>query len=182
MTDTIRFYRTGDTYGFLSNFWVGSPILLHGHVFKTSEHLYQALKFSGNPDTFIEIRDAKSAKEAARLGRSSPSPRADWDEVRNFAMRLALLLKFEAVEPRTLLLDTKDAPLVEDTTTSGDAYWGETAPGVGQNTLGKLLVEVRAFYRDVWDAPAHEELDAISTLQSEIMARLRTTQYKIVIP
>jgi len=182
MTDIIRFYRADDAHGFLSNFWVGRPLHVYPYAFATSEHIYQALKFSGNPEAFGKIRDAASAKDAAALGRTLPNPRADWDEVRNFAMRLALLLKFEAGELRTLLLDTKDALLVEDTQKSGDTYWGETAPGVGSNTLGKLLMETRSFYCDLQDTPAREEMDTITTLQSEIMARLRTSQYKIVIP
>ncbi len=193
MTDIIRFYRTTETHGFLSNFWVSTPILQQGHVFKTSEHLYQALKFSHEADVFELIRDAKSARIAADLGRKSQGMREDWDDVKLFAMRLALLLKFEDFVARTMLLDTGDAMLVEHTP---DAYWGDgggpkaadwqDAPkeyqGPGLNMLGKLLGEVRAFYNELKDVSPHEEAAEISDLQAEICARLRTKQYPVIFP
>jgi len=181
--EIIKFYRTREEFGFLSNFWLGQPILTQGHVFRTSEHLYQALKVSHDPEVFRSIRDAKTCKEAAAIGRSA-SIRDDWDQARIFAMRLALLLKFEDSEARALLLDTGDALLVENTTSSPnqDKFWGAMDNGEGLNMLGKLLIEVRAFYRGLQDVSPHEEAAEISALQSEILARLRTPKYKVLFP
>lgn len=180
--DAIWFYRTREEHGFLSNFWVGNPILVLGHVFRTSEHLYQALKVSHVKEEFETIRDAKTPKDAAVFGRASKNLREDWDEARVFAMRLALLLKFEDPEARTLLLDTAERELVEDTTTSGDLVWGRMSNGQGVNLLGKLLGESRAFYRALADTTAREEAADISQLQSEILSRLSTKKYPLVFP
>jgi ribA/ribD-fused uncharacterized protein len=182
MPSEIRFYRTRELGGFMSNFWVGNPILFRGHVFKTSEHLYQALKVAPvDVEAFAKIRDAKTAMEAASLGRKA-AIREDWDDVKDFAMRLALLLKFEDQEARMQLLDTGDAELVENTTSSGDVYWGRTDAGVGRNRLGELLMEMRAFYRQLIEATAREEAAEVAQLQSEIEARLLTKKYKVVVP
>lgn len=172
----IKFYRTREEGGFMSNFFVGTPIVFNGHVFRTSEHLYQALKVGPtDPEAFNKIRDAKTAKEAAAFGRDpSIKLRPDWEEAKIWAMRMALLLKFEEAELRVQLLDTGDAELVEDTSSSGDKVWGQVN-GEGQNLLGKLLMEIRTFYRDINDVSPHEEAAEISQLQSEIANRLRGT-------
>ncbi len=176
----IRFYRTREPHGFLSNFYVGTPILYNGHVFKTSEHLYQALKYGAtDPEFFKKVRDAKTAREAADLGREGGKMRDDWDQARIFAMRIALLMKFEDVELRILLRDTGDSILIEDAV--GDSFWG-IGGGSGKNMLGVLLMETRKFYNEIWDVSPHEEAAEISSLQADICGRLRTPQYKSFMP
>ena len=141
----IKFYRTQGDYGFMSNFYKW-PIAYCGYYFNTSEHFYQALKFGGwAEDSFKQVLAAKTARDAARLGRTLHGVRADWNLARDDVMRLALLLKFEPEYMRSKLLATDDATLIEDTSSSGDAYWGQVN-GVGENRLGKLLMETRSFY------------------------------------
>lgn len=56
-----------------------------------------------------------------------------------------LMAKFtQNAELRKTLLSTGDAYLVENTSSTDDAYWGEISPGVGKNKLGHLLMLVRA--------------------------------------
>ena len=47
-----------------------------------------------------------------------------------------------------MLCDSGSAYLVEDTHRTGDAYWGETSPGVGHNRLGHILMKVRDKLRE----------------------------------
>ena len=93
MGDPIKFYHQAKSYGFLSNF-SNHPISLHGKVWPTSEHYFQAQKFAGTPQE-EEVRIAETPLDAARLGRSREiSIRRDWNEVKNDVMRKALIAKF----------------------------------------------------------------------------------------
>jgi ribA/ribD-fused uncharacterized protein len=57
-------------------------------------------------------------------------------------MREAVRAKFrQHPEPRTALLATEDAIIVEHT--ENDSYWGDGGDGSGRNVLGRILVEVR---------------------------------------
>lgn len=64
---TIYFYSTRDEYGCFSNF-SQHGFELDGAWWTTSEHYFQAQKFAGTPHV-EEIRQAKTPKEAAQMGR-----------------------------------------------------------------------------------------------------------------
>jgi ribA/ribD-fused uncharacterized protein len=137
----IKFYRTSDEFGAFSNF-AKYPVKWFGHTFPTSEHLYQAMKFFDNEMAMDAIRDAKTAKEAANLGRSLPGIREDWEEVKLEVMYYVLTQKFtQHKELKELLLSTGDAEIVEHT--HNDSFWGDGGDGKGQNHLGKLLMRLR---------------------------------------
>lgn len=143
--DTIYFYRTRDSYGFLSNF-VAAPITLDERVWPTTEHFFQAQKFA---DAAIQerIRQANSPMDAATLGRNRAFPlRSDWEAVKDDVMYEALRAKFTQ-HPllRSQLLATGDAQLVEHTT--NDSYWADGGDGSGKNMLGILLMRLRAELR-----------------------------------
>jgi len=142
---TIFFYSTTGQYGCFSNF-SRHGFELDGLRWPTSEHYFQAQKFVGTP-YLEEVRQAKTPKEAARLGRRRDWPlRPDWDEVKDEVMRQAVLRKFEVnPEIQAVLLATADEDLFEDSPT--DAYWGGGADRTGQNKLGQILMEVRARLR-----------------------------------
>lgn len=141
----ILFYRTGEAYGEFSNF-AAFPIQLKGRAWPTTEHYFQAQKFSGT-DYEETIRLANSPMIAARLGRSRAHPlRADWENVKDDIMREALLAKFEQhPKLKSLLLSTGNAELVEHT--KNDSYWADGGGGTGKNRLGQLLMELRAKFR-----------------------------------
>ena len=147
MQDVINFYRVGDEYGQFSNF-APYPITLDGERWPTSEHYFQAQKFD-DPAYRQKIRKANSPMLAARLGRDRKQKlRRDWESVKVGIMRVAVLAKFtQHDELRTLLLSTGDAKLVEHT--ENDDYWGDGGDGRGQNWLGRILMEVRATFREV---------------------------------
>jgi ribA/ribD-fused uncharacterized protein len=116
---------------------------LNGRTWPTTEHYFQAQKFTGTEHEQT-IRKAKSPMTAAHLGRSRKFPlRRDWESVKEDIMRQALRAKFtQHPELRELLLATGDAKLVEHT--NNDRYWGDGGDGSGRNRLGLLLMELRA--------------------------------------
>ncbi|MDH5673705.1 MAG: NADAR family protein [Myxococcales bacterium] len=138
----IRFYSVGQDYGEFSNF-APFPITVGKKRWPTSEHYFQAQKFS-DPKDREAVRKAKTPSIAARLGRDRKKKiRRDWDSARVGVMREALLAKFRQHQDlRELLLGTGDAKLVEHT--DNDDYWGDGGDGTGANMLGRLLMEVRA--------------------------------------
>ena len=126
-------------YRFLSNFFCPSPVTLDGVVYPSVEHAYQAAK-TLNPferQMFIPI----TCGQAKRLGRKV-TLRPDWEEVKIDVMRSLLKQKFaEGTELRQMLDLTKPEELVEGNTWK-DRFWG-VCEGVGENWLGKLLMEIR---------------------------------------
>lgn len=143
MSNTIYFYGMKHVpYGCFSNF-SNYPFELDGHVWKTSEHYFQAQKFINDQKSFDEVRNAKSALMAARLGRSRKRPlRPDWESVKIDLMRKALYAKFKSNEQiKQVLLSTKDAKIVENS--PRDYFWGCGSNKKGLNKLGLLLMETR---------------------------------------
>jgi ribA/ribD-fused uncharacterized protein len=136
----IHFYEVNKPFGFMSNF-ARAAIIVNERRWPTSEHYFQAQKFAGSPEE-EQIRNARTPMEAARLGRSLPGLRADWDAVKDDVMLTGLRAKF-AQHPylRSQLLETGDAILVEHT--ANDAYWADGGNGSGRNRLGELLMQVR---------------------------------------
>jgi ribA/ribD-fused uncharacterized protein len=137
----IKFYHQEEKYGCFSNF-ARYPLELKGKVWPTSEHYFQAQKFTGTRYE-EEIRLAKTPKIAAEMGRDRKKPlRPDWETVKDDVMREAVLAKFtQHSELRKILLDTGEVMLVEHT--ANDSYWGDGGHGRGKNMLGKILMEVR---------------------------------------
>jgi ribA/ribD-fused uncharacterized protein len=142
VAERIDFYRVDDPYGCFSNF-SPHPITLDGREWPTSEHYFQAQKFAGTPHE-EEVRAARTAMKAARMGRERERPlRADWEQVKDDLMRTAVRAKFgQHDDLRAILFGTGDAELVEHT--GNDGYWGDGGDGSGRNMLGRILMEVRA--------------------------------------
>ena len=141
MTRVIRFYHAGDEYGCFSNF-APYPIEISARTWPTSEHYFQAQKFAGTEHEEA-VRSAGSPADAALVGRDRKRPlRSDWETVKDDVMREAVRAKFrQHPEPRTVLLATEDAIIVEHT--ENDSYWGDGGDGSDRNMLGRILAEVR---------------------------------------
>lgn len=139
--DPLHFYSVTHEYGEFSNFAL-YPIRLRGKTWPTSEHYFQAQKFSGTPHEAL-VRQAKTPMEAARMGRQRARPlRQDWESVKFDVMRQALLAKFTQHDAlKDLLLASHPSKLVERT--QHDKFWGDGGDGRGQNWLGRLLMELR---------------------------------------
>lgn len=141
-TPSIRFYSVDDAYGEFSNF-ARYPIRLNGKQWPTSEHYFQAKKFT-DAQLKERVRRANTPALAARMGRDRKLPlRRDWDSVKLGVMRLAVQAKFsQHTDLAALLLGTGEAVLIEHT--EHDAYWGDGGDGSGANWLGRILMDVRS--------------------------------------
>lgn len=125
-------------YAFLSNY-SPSPFRIDYVLFPTMEHYFQANK-ADNQNDYLHIAYAPTPGEAKRLGRKIQL-RPDWEEIKDKVMLTGLRKKFADPKLRKLLLATGDEELIEGNYW-GDTYWG-VCNGVGQNKLGKLLMQVR---------------------------------------
>lgn len=147
ISDEIRFYRANEKpYGGFSNLY-RRPIEFEGRVYPTAEHAYQAGK-ARRPEVRDWILAAPSpallAMAAHGLYYWDITP--GWSKIKIDRMKRILIAKFTQHEDlRELLLSTGNKRLVESATVDNpvNRLWGEVN-GKGQNTLGRLLMEVRA--------------------------------------
>lgn len=127
---------------FLSNF---SP---HGFYsgdvwYPTNEHYFQAMKTKDEKER-LSIVMATSPGEAKKLGRLV-TLRSDWDKIKISVMKIGVKNKFDQNPSiKQLLMETGDAELIEGNTWK-DTFWG-VCNGVGENWLGKILMDLRSFY------------------------------------
>ncbi len=138
MMDKILGFKNG--YRWLSNFWP-SPIVDENHLtWKTVEHYYQACKATTEEDREL-IRNSPKPGDAKRLGKKIKL-REDWEQVKLKIMYHCVKLKFAQNEDlKQKLLETGNAYL-EETNYWGDVCFG-VCNGVGENYLGKILMQVR---------------------------------------
>ena len=141
------FRRNKDEFGDLSNMANGMPITVDQLTFQSSEGLYQALKFPSMPNVQQQIAKANNGFNAKKTAYAWKGIRTDWNDVRIDAMRIALYWKLCQNYTRFYgcLLSTNGMPIVE--ISLKDSFWG-AAPKpngtlVGENILGKLLIELR---------------------------------------
>jgi ribA/ribD-fused uncharacterized protein len=146
--ECVVFHTTTGAFGGLSNMASGYPLRVNGVYIRTSEALYQACRFPDRPDVqqyIVEEDSPLIAKRKTKPFRHETRP--DWDQVRHKIMRWSLRVKLAQnyAEFGGLLLETGDRAIVEQS--SKDDYWGAFArPNgilVGQNVLGRLLMELR---------------------------------------
>lgn len=167
MEADLLFYRQGEENGEWSNF-ADYPVYYRRKVFRDSESGFQFDKFLGtDPEHAEKIRQSKTPKEAAALGRDRTHVlRPDWDKPVSFELpeQLARIWQEIVGEPmlnkdwsmlqvvrckirqhpelRARLLDTGNRRLVEHTV--NDRYWADGGDGSGKNMLGKILMVIRA--------------------------------------
>lgn len=147
----IQFTKTKLPYGWLGNMFA-APITYNGQVWRTSEALFQALRFE---DLTIRemIRNDKSPMGAKMMMKKymtkivvEPMSTVDIEN-----MRLCLRLKFDQhLELREKLLKTGDHIIFEDVSKfknkARHKFWGAVKINDqldGLNMLGKLLMELR---------------------------------------
>jgi len=137
----ITFYSTKDKYNCFSNFYK-TNINLDGKIWPTSEHYFQAMKFD-DPVIQEKIRNASTASQAAKMGRSRSIPIKDnWNSIRDDTMYKVVKAKFtQNKNLRDILLSTGTEDLVE--ASPYDSYWGWGPKKDGKNMLGKILMIIR---------------------------------------
>lgn len=146
--DSIVFCKTKDPFGGLSNMAAGFPIVVNNVSIRTSEALYQACKFPQLPDVQQEIISQRSPMAAKmKTKQHTALIRGDWFSIRVNVMRWCLRVKLfqNWTSFSALLLETEDLPIVE--LSHKDSFWGAKKTTedelVGQNILGRLLMELR---------------------------------------
>jgi len=125
-------------YDFLSNFYP-AQVTFEQDVYPTVEHAYQAAK-TNDPLERIAIRQASTPGQAKRLGKTVTMIQ-NWDNIKAHVMEDLLRQKFSDPFLMRKLIETRKRELIEGNTW-GDTYWG-VCKGVGENMLGKLLMQIR---------------------------------------
>ena len=126
-----------NAYAFLSNFYP-CQIEYEGIIFPSVEHAYQAAK-TPIKSIRLECLDMRP-REAKKWGTTIPI-RQDWEDVNLDIMRELTRKKFSHPSFAKKLLDTGDV-VIEETNYWHDTFWG-VCNGIGENWLGKILMEVR---------------------------------------
>lgn len=144
----LTFTKIDLPYGWLGNM-SRYPIEYNGLVYKTSEHLFQSLRFS-DPVITEQIRTSKSpmgAKFVAKKYKSQMSviPRTEVDLVN---MEKVIKLKLEQhTDLNEMLSKLTDCLIIEDVSsrnTINNRYWGMALVNgqwVGENNLGKIWMK-----------------------------------------
>ena len=123
---------------YLSNFY-SCPVQYDGLTYQNTEAAFQAAKCvdQNEREKFIDLTPGR----AKRLGRKV-ALREDWNKVRIDVMKEVLICKFsQNHELKEKLIATGNEELIEGNNWN-DRFWG-VCRGVGQNHLGKLLMEIR---------------------------------------
>ena len=150
--DAVVFRRAADEFGGLSNMTSEFPVVVGDVRACSSEALYQACRFPHLPEVQLMILSERSPMTAKM--KSKPhrgDSRADWEQVRVAVMRWCLRVKLVTNWGRfgSLLLATGERPIVEDS--SKDTFWGAKLEAddelIGENVLGRLLMELRELLR-----------------------------------
>lgn len=152
--NSIVFLKTNEPFGGLSNMAPGFPLLVNGCQVRTAEALYQACRFPSRPDVQALIIDEKSPMTAKMKSKPFRSDtRGDWDTVRVEIMKWCLRVKLAQNMEKfgSLLLATGEHPIVEKNIRKQDFWSAKEMPDgslVGQNVLGRLLMEVRERFKN----------------------------------
>lgn len=151
----VNIHKVDEEWGIFCNF-ASTPIDIDGVTFKSSEHLFQMMKFT-DAEVIGRINDntTRSGKKCYQIKKTVKSyekdyRRSDWPQMVIDAMKFCLTMKYEQSEAfRAKLEESKGFFIVEDQTTmpkkKPDA-WGVKPDGdnfVGPNLLGRLLMELR---------------------------------------
>lgn len=129
-------------YEFLSNPYP-SAIVMDGELYKSVEHAFQASK-TDDLVLRMKIRDSCTAKEAKKIG-GSVILIQDWNQKKRLDVMSSLIRqKFtEHTDLKLRLLMTGDKNLIQGNTWN-DCFWGQNKNGIGENHVGKILMNLRA--------------------------------------
>lgn len=151
--DYVAFRKTKEAFGGLSNMAAGYPLRVNGIDIRTSEALYQALRFPSHPEIQKKIIAHPSPMAAKMLGKPHRKNcnRPDWDDVRVAVMGWCLRVKLSQNWDKfwALLDSTGGRAIVEHS--HRDAFWGAVSEGdalVGRNVLGTSLTVLRDAVRE----------------------------------
>lgn len=149
--DDIAFTKVALPYGWMQNM-SAHPVIFKGHDFRTTEHLFQAMRFPFESEWFLELKEIKSPMAAKFYAKKHKEhmlvkERADQDiENMNDCLALKLMLHPDLVHA---LIETGERQLIEDVTKrphGSGKFWGAAREGdswVGYNVLGTMWMTHR---------------------------------------
>ena len=134
-----------DEHRFLSNFYQ-SPVAFGELTYPNAEAAFQAQKCEKEEDK-VKYTLVKNPVVAKRMGKKEPNLPENWRDISYGIMLDIIRAKFSLPEMKEKLLATGDAELVEGNN-HHDNIWGDCtcprcAAKLGQNRLGKILMQVR---------------------------------------
>ena len=137
--------KSEEPWNKLSNFYMRT-IIYKGLSFASAEHAYHWEKTT-IPDEQKAIRAASTAYLALQAGRAAKL-RPEWNENFKLAVTFNVLrCKFQQhTDLKQLLLSTGKDELIHKA--PWDEFWGDGKHGTGRNLLGKLMMDLREFYRE----------------------------------
>ena len=169
VNECIAIRKVKEPWGILGNF-APTPIFIDHVTFKTSELLFQLMKFR-DEEAVLAIFHSNNPKMTAKHFEKTHR-REDWGRMIVDAMKFCLMRKYEQSEVfRAELERSKGMFIVEDETArmrGRDAdTWGAVLRGdeyVGPSLLGRLLMELRDNGKLEYTLPA-DALDFINNLK-----------------
>ena len=137
-------------YRWMSNMWA-AECKFEGVMYKSSEAAYQAAKLIPElrqPFTQMNGYDSKKAWNEAEKTFPEEAILPDWDDRKYEVMSAVVFDKFKrSDELRQKLLDTGDK-YIEESNWWSDCFWGVDARKGGENNLGKILMDIRTFFKN----------------------------------
>lgn len=149
---SVFFHKKTDKHWILSNM-SSCPLEVEGVPFKSSEHLFQTLKFA-TPESITAVYQSNNPKMTAKhYQKLEGHRREDWEQILVDVMKFCLHQKYlQCPEFRQELKRTKGYHIVElqdaknDKELSRANAWGVKSKGqnyVGANLMGRLQMELR---------------------------------------
>lgn len=148
--DSIVFRKTTESFGALSNMASGFPIIWNTVYIKSSEALYQSLRYPNFPNFQKEIIEQNSPMTAKMISKKYyAQSRPDWNNVRfkimRFCLELKLVQNWDKFYP---ILKSTGLKNIIEYAPNGKIWGAIEANNVyeGTNALGRLLMELRENY------------------------------------
>lgn len=165
VTESVAIHKVSEPWGIFGNF-ARTPIIIDGVMFKTSEQLFQLMKFK-DKEPVLAVYNANNPKMTTKYWEKTHR-RDDWGQMVVDAMKFCLTKKFEQSEDFKAELErSRGKFIVEDQTSfpkKTPDTWGVKQQGdnfVGPNLLGRLLMELRDNGKLDYSLPA----DAMSFME-----------------
>lgn len=160
--------RFAGAHAFLSNFWM-TPVTYEGVTYRSVEHAYVAAK-TLSLDERQRIAACETPGKAKQMGRQL-TLRADWEAVRLDIMRDLIEQKFRQPYLASMLRSTGTSKIIEGNTW-GDTFWG-VCDGVGENHLGKLLMDKRR--RLLQASPSQSDAELVRVIEGLVAGGAKIT-------
>ena len=146
-----------EDYRWLSNF-APVQIILDGHTFGYVENAYVSRKKDSEAWRQFCSDPSTTPGKAKREGRLLKELRPDWDDIRVGTMVECLKQKYSQAPYYELLLQTGNKHIQEGNTWN-DTFWGVNLDtNVGENLLGKAIMEIRKYLRSYGPYPIPKNL------------------------